>query len=215
MPTENNKKIGSFITLEGGDGSGKSTQLKKLTDYLVENGYDCVFTREPGGTKISEEIRKIILDGSNVEMTDKAESLLYAAAREQLVDELILPSVKAGKLVVCDRYLDSSIAYQGYGRELGEEYVKSINAKVIERCMPEVTLFFDISPAKAFERKGGEDKDDRLEQSGMAFHERVYKGYKTLAENDPKRIAVIDAGKSVEEVFGQVLKVLKERNIIR
>ena len=103
MPTENNKKIGSFITLEGGDGSGKSTQLKKLTDYLVENGYDCVFTREPGGTKISEEIRKIILDGSNVEMTDKAESLLYAAAREQLVDELILPSVKAGKLVVCDR----------------------------------------------------------------------------------------------------------------
>ena len=212
MPTENNKKIGSFITLEGGDGSGKSTQLKKLTDYLVENGYDCVFTREPGGTKISEEIRKIILDGSNVEMTDKAESLLYAAAREQLVDELILPSVKAGKLVVCDRYLDSSIAYQGYGRELGEEYVKSINAKVIERCMPEVTLFFDISPAKAFERKGGEDKDDRLEQSGRAFHER---GYKTLAENDPKRIAVIDAGKSVEEVFGQVLKVLKERNIIR
>ena len=210
MPTENNKKIGSFITLEGGDGSGKSTQLKKLTDYLVENGYDCVFTREPGGTKISEEIRKIILDGSNVEMTDKAESLLYAAAREQLVDELILPSVKAGKLVVCDRYLDSSIAYQGYGRELGEEYVKSINAKVIERCMPEVTLFFDISPAKAFERKGGEDKDDRLEQSGRAFH-----GYKTLAENDPKRIAVIDAGKSVEEVFGQVLKVLKERNIIR
>lgn len=215
MPTENNKKIGSFITLEGGDGSGKSTQLKKLTDYLVENGYDCVFTREPGGTKISEEIRKIILDGSNVEMTDKAESLLYAAAREQLVDELILPSVKAGKLVVCDRYLDSSIAYQGYGRELGEEYVKSINAKVIERCMPEVTLFFDISPAKAFERKGGEDKDDRLEQSGRVFHERVYKGYKTLAENDPKRIAVIDAGKSVEEVFGQVLKVLKERNIIR
>ncbi len=215
MPTENNKKIGSFITLEGGDGSGKSTQLKKLTDYLVENGYDCVFTREPGGTKISEEIRKIILDGSNVEMTDKAESLLYAAAREQLVDELILPSVKAGKLVVCDRYLDSSIAYQGYGRELGEEYVKSINAKVIERCMPEVTLFFDISPAKAFERKGGEDKDDRLEQSGRAFYERVYKGYKTLAENDPKRIAVIDAGKSVEEVFGQVLKVLKERNIIR
>lgn len=215
MPTENNKKIGSFITLEGGDGSGKSTQLKKLTDYLVENGYDCVFTREPGGTKISEEIRKIILDGSNVEMTDKAESLLYAAAREQLVDELILPSVKAGKLVVCDRYLDSSIAYQGYGRELGEEYVKSINAKVIERCMPEVTLFFDISPAKAFERKGGEDKDDRLEQSGRAFHERVYKGYKTLAENNPKRIAAIDAGKSVEEVFGQVLKVLKERNIIR
>ena len=215
MPIEKTEKIGSFVTLEGGDGSGKSTQLKKLTEYLEENGYDCVFTREPGGTKISEDIRKIILDGNNVEMTDAAESLLYAAAREQLVDELILPSIKVGKLVVCDRYLDSSIAYQGYGRELGEEYVKNINAKVIEKCMPDVTLFFDISPSEAFERKGGEDKDDRLEQSGRAFHERVYKGYKTLAENEPERVAVIDATKNVEEVFGQVLKVLKERNIIR
>ena len=215
MPTENNKKIGSFITLEGGDGSGKSTQLKKLTDYLVENGYDCVFTREPGGTKISEEIRKIILDGSNVEMTDKAESLLYAAAREQLVDELILPSVKAGKLVVCDRYLDSSIAYQGYGRELGEEYVKSINAKVIERCMPEVTLFFDISPAKAFERKGGEDKDDRLEQSGIDFHRRGYDGYVRMAEKFPDHFVRVNADRGIDEVFAEILDTLRQKGIIR
>lgn len=208
-------KGGAFVTLEGGDGSGKSTQLKKLTDYLVQHGYDCVFTREPGGTDISEQIRKIILDGKNVAMTDKTEALLYAAARNQLVNEKIIPSVNDGKIVVCDRFIDSSVAYQGYGRSLGKEYVEAINAAATNACLPDVTLFFDIEPSKAFERKGGEDKDDRLEQSGREFHERVYRGYKALAKAYPNRIVEIDATKSVEEIFDRVLDVLRERKIIK
>ncbi len=208
-------KSGAFITLEGGDGSGKSTQLKKLADYLVQNGYDCVFTREPGGTDISEQIRKIILDGNNVAMTDKTEALLYAAARNQLVNEKIIPSVNDGIIVVCDRFIDSSVAYQGYGRLLGREYVEAINAAATNAILPDVTLFFDIEPSKAFERKGGEDKDDRLEQSGREFHERVYRGYKELAKAYPDRIVEIDAAKSVEEIFDRVLEVLRERKIIK
>ena len=208
-----NKK-GYFVTLEGGEGSGKSTQLKLLEDYLDKGGYDVIYTREPGGTPISEEIRKILLGGKNVEMSDETEALLFAAARAQHIKEKILPAIAEGKTVVCDRYVHSSLVYQGYARGLGE-FVEKVNSYALENCMPDVTIFLDITPERAFARKGGADADDRLEQSGRAFHERVYKGYKTLAENDPKRIAVIDAGKSVEEVFGQVLKVLKERNIIR
>ena len=138
MQTNNNIR-GAFISLEGGDGSGKSTQLKLLTDYLTENGYDCVFTREPGGTKISEKIREIILDAANKEETDETEALLYAAARAQLVKEVIIPSVKNGKIVVCDRFIDSSVAYQGYARGLGKDFVDKINSYPIEYCMPDVT----------------------------------------------------------------------------
>lgn len=214
MQTNNNIR-GAFISLEGGDGSGKSTQLKLLTDYLTENGYDCVFTREPGGTKISEKIREIILDAANKEETDETEALLYAAARAQLVKEVIIPSVKNGKIVVCDRFIDSSVAYQGYARGLGKDFVDKINSYPIEYCMPDVTLFFDITPERAFLRKGGADKNDRIEQSGRVFHEKVYEGYKKQLEDFPERIAAIDAEQSVEKVFEDVLNVLKDRKIIR
>lgn len=210
----NNEKKGAFITLEGGDGSGKSTQLKLLTEYLKNNGYDCVFTREPGGTKISEKIREIILDGNNTEETDEAEALLYAAARAQLVKEVIIPAVESGKIVVCDRFIDSSIAYQGYARGLGKEFIENINSYALKNCMPTVTLFFDIPPRKAFERKGGADKNDRIELSGIEFHDKVYAGYKACAESYPQRIVEINAEQTPEEVFNDVLNALRERNII-
>lgn len=216
MPMQKSNNVrGAFITLEGGDGSGKSTQLKLLTEYLQSNGSDCVFTREPGGTAISEKIREIILDGNNAEEADETEALLYAAARAQLVKELIIPSIEQGKIVVCDRYIDSSVAYQGYARGLGKNFIDEINSFPLKHCMPDVTLFFDIKPERAFARKGGADKNDRIEQSGAKFHEKVYEGYKKQASVFPERIAEINAEQSVEEVFADVLKVLKERNIIK
>ena len=205
------KKSGLFITLEGCEGSGKSTQSARICEYLSGSGYDVVFTREPGGTPIAEDIRKIILDGRNLAMTDEAEALLYAAARIQHVEEKILPSKRSGKVVVCDRYIDSSFAYQAYARGLGLGFVESINSKAIETCTPDLTLFFDLSPEKGFARKGGADKDDRVEQSGIEFHEKVYRGYLELLRNYPSRIVRIDASWSEEQVFAQVKDVLKER----
>lgn len=197
-------KTGCFITLEGCEGSGKSTQAEMLKEYLNAVGVDAVFTREPGGTPISEKIREIILDGKNSAMTDEAEALLYAAARIQHVKEKILPLKNAGKAVICDRYTDSSFAYQAYARGLGYEYVERINSEALKLCPPDITLFFDISPDEAFERKGGADKGDRLEESGIEFHRAVYRGYKELAKAFPKRIAVIDARRTKEEIFEEV-----------
>ena len=195
---------GFFITLEGCEGSGKSTQTALIKEYLLSKGIDAEFTREPGGTEIAEKIRAIILDGSNVEMADETEALLYSASRIQLVKEKLLPKITAGKTVVCDRYIDSSFAYQAYARGLGYDYIYSINKKAFELCPPDLTLFFDISPDDAFKRKGGADEGDRLEQSGIEFHRAVYRGYKELLKIYPERIVAIDASKSVEETFGEV-----------
>ncbi|MBQ4098547.1 MAG: dTMP kinase [Clostridia bacterium] len=207
-------KKGYFITLEGCEGSGKSTQLKKLEEFLKDSGVDFIFTREPGGTPIAEQIRKIILDGNNTQMCDETEALLYASARVQHIKEKIIPSKKEGKIVICDRYIDSSFAYQAYARGLGMDFIKGVNVYAVENCMPDLTLFLDISPEDAFARKGGADKDDRLEQSGIEFHKKVYLGYKTLASENTNRIVCIDAKKSADEVFAQIVKVLKEREII-
>ncbi|MBQ7373789.1 MAG: dTMP kinase [Clostridia bacterium] len=207
-------KKGYFITLEGCEGSGKSTQLKKLEEFLKNSGVDFVFTREPGGTPIAEQIRKIILDGNNTAMCDEAEALLYASSRVQHIKEKILPAKNQGKIVVCDRYIDSSFAYQAYARGLGIEFVKGVNVYAVENCMPDLTLFLDISPEDAFARKGGADEGDRLEQSGINFHKKVYEGYKTLANDYSQRIVCIDAKKGADEVFDQIVKVLKEREII-
>ena len=207
-------KKGYFITLEGCEGSGKSTQLKKLEEFLKESGRDFIFTREPGGTPIAEQIRGIILDGKNVEMCDETEALLYASSRVQHIKEKILPAKSQGKIVICDRYIDSSFAYQAYARGLGMDFVKGVNVYAVENCMPDLTLFLDISPEDAFARKGGADKDDRLEQSGIEFHKKVYQGYKALANDNPQRIVCIDAKLGAEDVFNNVIKVLKEREII-
>lgn len=205
---------GKFVTLEGCEGVGKSRQIKMLCDYLDKQGVKYFLTREPGGTSISEQIRNVILDKANDKMTDECEAMLYASARVQLLLEEISPRLERGELVLCDRYIDSSFAYQGYARGLGEEFVARINDFAIKNFMPDCTLFLDLSPEQAFKRKGGVDKGDRLELSGMEFHEKVYAGYKALSKKYTDRIAVIDASGEREETHAKVISALKEKGII-
>lgn len=197
---------GLFISIEGPDGAGKSTQLENIIGYFNDKEVDLVFTREPGGTKISEKIRSIILDRDNMEMTDMTEALLYAASRAQHVEEIIRPSLLEGKTVICDRYVDSSIAYQGYGRNLGES-VRIINDYAISGLKPDVTIFLALDPEVGRNRIKHDDKD-RLEIEKADFHQRVYDGYMKLAEAEPKRYRIIDASKDVESVKNDIFKVL-------
>lgn len=203
---------GKFITFEGCDGSGKSTQLSLLEDYLNEHNIPHIMTREPGGSRIAEAIRKIILDGKNIEMCDECEALLYAAARAQHLKEVVAPALEEGKLVVCDRYVHSSIAYQGFARGLGQEFVTNINALALEHYMPDLTIFLDISPEEAFARKRGADQNDRLELSGMDFHNRVYQGYCALKGS--QNFEAIDCRGTRQETQENVMKVLKEYRIV-
>lgn len=205
---------GKFITFEGCDGCGKSTQLAMLSEYLTKEGIAHIFTREPGGGKISEAIRGILLNGKNSEMTDECEALLYAASRAQHLTEKVEPALAAGKLVVCDRYVDSSFAYQAYARGLGEEFVSKINSFALEKYLPDLTVFIELTPEEAFVRKHGADENDRLEQAGMAFHKRVYEGYCALAQKNPDRIAVVNGRKTPQEIFADVLRLLKERGCL-
>ena len=207
-------KRGKFITFEGCDGCGKSTQLKLLSDYLAKENVPHIFTREPGGGKISEAIREILLNGKNAEMTDDCEALLYAAARMQHLADRVEPALAEGKLVVCDRYVDSSLAYQAYARGLGVDFISQINAQALKKYRPDVTIFIDLTPEAAFLRKHGADENDRLEQAGMAFHQRVYAGYKALAEQEPDRIVSVDGNKTPQEIFADVLQILRERNCL-
>jgi dTMP kinase len=203
---------GKFITFEGCDGSGKSTQLKLLSDYLELNHIPHLFTREPGGGKISEEIRQIILDNKNAEMTDECEALLYAAARVQHLKDRVEPSLAQGKLVICDRYIDSSLAYQAGGRGLAESYIRGINAYAIEKYSPDVTIFIDLTPEEAFQRKHGADANDRMEQAGIEFHRKVYAAYKTLAAQESERIVTINGRATPEEMFQAILRTLRARH---
>ena len=204
---------GRFVTFEGCEGSGKSTQLRLLCEYLDKNGTPYILTRAPGGSSIAEQIRKIILDGKNTEMSDECEALLYAAAREQHLTEVIIPALEKGLLVLCDRYVDSSLAYQGAARGLGAEYIESINMHAMRAYPPDITVFLDIPPAAAFNRKHGADKDDRMEQQGLDFHNRVYGGYLALAEKYP-RICRIDCGGTKYETNAKITALLKSRGFI-
>lgn len=205
---------GKLISFEGCEGSGKSTKLKMLERYLQERGIDYMMTREPGGNPISEKIRALILDKENDQMTAECEALLYAAARAQLLKDKIEPALAAGKLVVCDRYIDSSLAYQGEARGLGQEFVRKVNAFAFENYLPDCTIFLDITPEAAFERKHGADEDDRMEQAGIAFHKKVYEGYKKIALTEPDRFIAVDAVGEKDETFLRVLKVLQEKGIV-
>ena len=205
---------GKFITFEGCEGVGKSRQIKLLQESLDEMGVKYYLTREPGGTSVSEKIREIILDGKNSDMTDECEALLYAAARVQLLDREIAPRLARGELVICDRFVDSSLAYQGYARGLGTEFISDINSYAIKNFMPDYTLFLDLPPEKAFLRKGGADKKDRLELSGIDFHNKVYAGYKKLAEQYKERFIVIDASGEKAETHDKIMKALKEKGVI-
>ena len=202
-----------FITFEGPDGSGKSTIIQKVYDYLIENNYNVIKTREPGGSPIAEKIRNLILDTENTEMGYRTEALLYAASRAQHVEETILPALNENKIVLCDRFLISSLAYQGVGRDLGIENVRKINEFGINEVFPDFVLFFDVDPITTLKRKSSLDTADRLEKEGNNFHERVYNGYKEIL-NSEKNIEIIDATQSVEDVFSQCIKVLKRRNVL-
>jgi len=195
--------LGKFITLEGPDGSGKSTIINLISDYMREKGIDFIVTREPGGTLIGEEIRDIILDNKNINMGSETEALLYAAARSQHIHEKIIPALNDGKNVICDRFLLSSLAYQGVGRNLGIEPVKMINDFGLRGIYPDLILFFHIDPEITLVRKTNKMGGDRLEQEGNEFHKNVYEGYMELLKKYPEKIVVIDATRTVEEVLNQ------------
>lgn len=199
---------GLFITIEGPDGSGKSTQIKRIREFFETRGRETIITREPGGTVISEKIREIILDKNHTEMDYMTETLLYAASRAQHVAQVIKPSLEKGKIVICDRFVDSSIAYQGYGRGLGES-VEIINGYAVAGCMPDITFLMKLSPAVGKGRISTEEQD-RLEKEALEFHERVFEGYLNLEKKYPERIVGIDASKSIDEISRDIEECLEK-----
>ncbi len=196
---------GLFIALEGPDGSGKSTITKLLADYMQKKNIPHIITREPGGTEIGEEIRELILNNKNTHMSEETEALLYAASRSQHISEKIKPSLDKGKVVVCDRFVLSSLAYQGKGRGLGIEKVKMINDFAIGDVYPDLILFFDVDPSTTLKRKTKNANVDRLELEGENFHKNVYQGYRESLKMYPKNIKIIDASQSIEEVLNEVI----------
>ncbi len=184
---------GIFITMEGPDGAGKTTQMEMLKAELEKAGYEVLLTREPGGTAISEAVRGILLDPAYKEMKPETELLLYAAARAQLVQQVIGPAVEAGKAVISDRFVDSSVVYQGIARGLGIETVYAVNKPAIGKYMPDVTFHLDLPAREGIARKKDQAELDRMEQESMDFHEKVAEGYRTLARLNPERIQTIDA----------------------
>ena len=204
---------GLFITFEGSDGSGKTTQYRLFAKYLKEQSFDVITTRDPGGTEISEKIRTLILDPDNKEMTDMTEAFLFAASRTQHVSQLIRPAVEEGKIVLCDRFMDSSIAYQGYGRGLGD-CVRQINEVAVMGMQPDLTFFLDLKPEDGRKRNIRAGKADRLEQQDIEFHDRVYEGYRKLAEIYSSRFIIIDASGSIDEVQERIRRSFIERRCL-
>lgn len=198
---------GIFIVLEGPDGSGKSTMAKKIGEYFSKQGREIEFTREPGGTKISEKVRDLILDNNNTEMNYRTEALLYAAARAQLVNEKIIPWLEQGKIVISERFVYSSLVYQGIGRGLGIEEVRSINNFATANLLPDMVLLLDVNPEKGLKRKLNIDGGDRLENESIDFHKQVYDGYKELARVCPE-IKTINAERTIEEIFNDIKNII-------
>ncbi|MBO5286165.1 MAG: dTMP kinase [Clostridia bacterium] len=205
---------GKFITFEGCEGAGKSKQIKLLREYLQRNNIKYVLTREPGGAVLSEKIREILLSSDNAEITPVTEALLFAAARAQHVNDVIKPSLEQGVLVLCDRFIDSSLAYQGVANGLGFDYVEQINNRAIDGCYPDATIFLKITPEEAFSRKGGADLNDRIEQSGMDFHKKVYSGYLTASKVYTDRFLPIDCSGTVMETHNKIINALKDKGIL-
>lgn len=189
---------GLFITFEGTDGTGKSTQIEFAREYFESRGFNVLMSREPGGTSISEKLRDILLDKANGEMSPVTEMMIYAASRAQLVSEVIIPAVNDGTVVICDRFVDSSVAYQAFGRGLGD-MVADVNSYATTGLAPDITFFMDIDPEVGRSRIAGGELD-RLEQEKSDFFRRVYDGYKSIAASDPDRVKTIDASGTIEEV---------------
>lgn len=204
---------GVFITLEGVDGAGKSTQVQSLIAYLEQEGYTVCSLREPGGTAISEKIRALLLDPENAEMADECELMLYEASRAQLVRQVIEPALAAGEVVVCDRFYDSTHAYQAGGRGLNETMVSRANALGSCGRTPDLTLVLDIDPTYAWERatQGGAD---RMEAAGLAFQERVRADYLSIAKAEPERVCLVDASGTPDEVFANLREALEASGVL-
>jgi dTMP kinase len=202
-------KNGMFITFEGPDGAGKSTIIGMVANELK----DALLTREPGGIDIAEQIRRVILDKENTAMDPRTEALLYAAARRQHLMEKVKPALEEGKMVLCDRFVDSSLAYQGFARGLGMDEVFTINQFAIEQMMPDLTIYFDIEPELGMKRinKNKGREVNRLDLEDLDFHYKVRQGYHILRERFPERIVTIDASGTIEEVFTSTMQVLKQR----
>ncbi|MGS0973668.1 MAG: dTMP kinase [Candidatus Izemoplasmataceae bacterium] len=201
---------GKFITFEGPEGSGKTSVIKAVEQYLTNKGYDILTTREPGGIKIAEDIRNIILDKENTEMDKHAEALLFAAARSQHFHQKIVPALEAGKIIICDRFIDSSLAYQGYARGLGIDEVYLINKFGIGDTLPILTIFIDVPPKVGLERVFSKrDKVDRLDLETLAFHEKVYDGYMLLEQKFPSRFIKVDGTSSIEKVTEETIRIIE------
>ena len=199
-------KKGLFITFEGADGCGKTTQMKLLAEYLKNNGKNVVLTREPGSKGLGEKVREILLNYEG-RVSDRCESFLFLADRAQNIDIIVNPAVDEGKIVLCDRHIDSTVAYQGYGRGLDIERINMLNIIATNGRKPDLTFVFDIDVETSMKRVGKEK--DRMESAGIDFHNRVRQGYLELAKQEPQRIKVLDATKSIEDIHKKVVEIFK------
>lgn len=201
-----------FVSFEGPDGSGKTTIIKLLNEYLQDNGYDVVLTREPGGSAIAESIRDVILDPENTNLSYQTEALLYAASRAQHFHEVIKPALAENKIVLCDRFLDSSLVYQGIARKLGVKNVLEINKFAIDDTMPDYTFFLDVDPLIGLERIRQNDTREinRLDLEDDDFHQRVYEGYQQIVSDNQERFIIIDANNDIDQVLRDTIKAFKE-----
>ncbi len=207
---------GILITFEGIDYSGKTTQVKKLVSYLRRKGYKVILLREPGGEKISESIRQVLLSSKNIGMNPLTELLLYIASRVQLVSKIILPALKQGKIVICDRFYDSTLAYQGYGRGMDKKMIEYLNKIIVSGIKPDLTILIDIPVQVFVERmRKNNKKKDRIEKEKMDFYKKVREGYLKIAQGEKKRFRVIDGSGEIDEVWSEVKKItdifLKDR----
>ncbi len=203
-----------FITFEGPDGAGKSTQIELVADHLSQLDYDVLYTREPGGTPIGDKIRQIVLDADNTEMAIQTEVLLYSASRAQLVEQVILPHLAQGGVVLCDRYADSFYAYQGYGRQIDFEILQRITAFATQHLQPDLTIYLDLESERGLKRRQAANKSsdaewNRLDQLDLSFHERVRAGYLEMAQAEPSRWLIVDATASVEVINRQICQRLE------
>ncbi len=205
-----NRYPGIFITIEGNDGAGKTTAAKGLEQALKAQGVDVILTREPGGSSIAEQIREVLLNPANTDMDPLTEAILYAAARRQHLSDVVIPALQAGKVVLCDRYIDSSLAYQGEGRNLGMERIASLNEIAVEGLWPDLTLFLSTDLETSRKRMLSRGDLNRLDAESEAFHERVRDGFEKAVQRDPQRFIRIDASGTPEEVLNLCLQALQK-----
>jgi len=205
---------GLFITFEGPEGSGKSTQSKRVHQHIASRGLNALWTREPGGTPVGDKIRSILIDPENAGMSDLTEVLLLAACRNQHVDQVITPGVEAGKIIVCDRFADSTLAYQGYGRGVDMSHLIYLHNMVTKGLAPDLTILVDIESERGLARvqsRGEVQGGDRIEREGLEFHRKLRKGYLEMASNYPARYEIIDGDRTQDEVFQDILERLEKR----